>query len=88
MNLSIPTTGKRPVEHEGTRISVCLRLALTLAALGSLVGGIGLAGVANAAIWGSITLGVGVGLLFASGTVGFDAYSNRGVNRTSFVRDE
>lgn len=88
MNPSISSNSNSPAEHETTRMSVCLRLAVTLAALGSLVGGVGMAGVANAAIWGGITLGVGVGLLFSSGIVGLDAYSSRGVQRASIVRDE
>jgi len=88
MNPSISSTGNRPAEHEATRLSVCLRLTITLAALGSVAGGVGMAGIANAAVWGSMTLGVGVGLLLSCGIVGLDAYSNRGVQRASIVRDE
>lgn len=88
MNLSAASNNQSQAEHEATRLSVCLRLALFLAALGTLVGGVGMAGIAIAAIWGDIALGVGVGMLFSSGIVGFDAYSNRGVQRGSIVRDE
>jgi hypothetical protein len=75
------------LEDEATRMSVSIRIALHLASFGMLFGCVGLVGVIQRAIWGDICLGIGVGLLFACGLAGLDAYRSRGVNVRCLVRD-
>ena len=72
-------------EVEGTRISVVVRNALALAAFGIVVGGLGFVGLLNGGRWGDLLVGIGVGLLLASGWLGADALRLRDRDVPSIV---